>query len=195
MSNEYQPQDSKATAAVGEDQGAREIRGCGAEVIKTLRVGMLVMVLVQLLAFTPAASARTGYRHETRTRRYDPSDFRIAAVVPRLGLNAVEFTPPNWARSAEVTVRDDTANLGPPWGAIEFWTEWGSASSEHCSHRGNMRASNGTLRAARIQGRGGRLLVEPLFGESPNTWYPCPVPYFSAPTTGTITVTFLSRVF
>jgi len=162
-------------------------------VIKTLRVGMLVTVLVQLLAFTPAALARTGYRHETQTRRYDPSDFRVAAVVPRLSLNAVEFTPPNWALSAEITVRDDTGELGPPWGAIEFWTGWGSASSEHCSHRGNTTASKATLRPARIRGRGGRLLVQPLFGESSNMWYPCPVPYFSAPTTGTITVTFMSR--
>lgn len=121
--------------------------------------GVVVLTVVAALmsAWSPVASARPRDRRETVTQVYLPYDdgvgtgtvalcslFGVDTIVSACategtyvqGSQSVMFPKPSWARSAFVTVRDETPG---PQEAILYVTHWGTESSVHCS-QGPLRA-------------------------------------------------------
>ena len=176
--------------------------------------GVVVLTVVAALmsAWSPVASARPRDRRETVTQVYLPYDdgvgtgtaalcslFGVDTIVSACategtyvqGSQSVMFPKPSWARSAFVTVRDETPG---PQEAILYVTHWGTESSVHCSHKGLSVPGPGTQKKVALRARPGDLRVQPLVGYYNPSGAPCPIPFESLPTTGTITVTFSSGV-
>ena len=166
-------------------------------------VVVLTVVGALMATWSPVASARPRDRRETVTQVYLPYDDAVGTGTDTFcspcanhdayaqSSESVMFPKPSWARSAFVTVRDETPG---PQEAILYVTHWGTESSVHCSHKGLSVPGPGTQKKVALRARPGDLRVQPLVGYYNPSGAPCPIPFESLPTTGTITVTFSSRV-